>query len=1009
MKRKFIIDEEINLNELDLLNTKKYATSIRKIILNSPINKVFTIGLFGGWGSGKSSIIKTVQSDLEKNTTQKIKFINYDAWKYANDSFRRMLLLQIQAELKFKQTELMEKFYAHENRETKISAKFNVTNFIITCLIVAIGLLVVLIANFNQKISIITAIIVPFLSILSNIFFKVFDQLKISIQKPYYFAPEQFEDCFKQIVSKSLKQYTWVEKTGLYISGEHFVKDIDKLVIVIDNIDRCHKELAYSLLTDIKTFLGNENYNIVFVIPVDDEALKKHIINTTKPDNKSDGNIEAEEFLRKFFNITVRLKQFHSREIIDLTESLNKKYDLNFNATTVNLISKEFAKNPRRIIQFFNNLSSELNNYEENFSEINESIICKFQIIKEEFPDYYNLISRNPYFINNPSDKLIKEIEDNPALRSFLEQTRALTHNTSFIVFDSILSNSKGLSILPQEVIEIIDDLNYEALNEYVSSNKDQLHAILKDIINNLKSAVLRQLWDTDFINNFELLTSINSKNKIEFADNLNIHGIIQNHFDIIIDNSSNINNILVYANDLFGQSIPSLKENLIEHISDKIIKDSKVDPYYKNIFILMLNEFTDASDLSKFPKPFWEVFKLDTSILKVNELTNVQAKYLITDSFIEYCITKIEVISEEDYYYDILKDLLKLKRLSNNLANFLFEKVNQKLPDFRGYSKDDIIKILIEVDELLSLIMNDLRHDTDKLQALLDKFSNGWRIPHAHPNYANNPANDTIKNLITESLNSPEDINELMNFYSNLYRITIGNISVLSSVNNILSNSANRSIVNEYLIKLKQEFALTSFYDIILGDRTYSPHTLQLFDFIFTKKSDKKEYLLSDVKLSNKISELLDYSITEDPEVQKFLVRLSNRDERVRKVMISLICAKDKDYILKLSTELQAFAIDSIKDGEVIFDYENNIGFLKVIATKGSNIHLRQLTRVLVRKIDKEVTLLDAVSIIKELKSIPNKESIKLLFSLESLSENEIHRPEIEESISHIKNITEK
>jgi len=103
MKRNFIVDEEINLNENDLLNTKKYATTLSKIVLNSPLNNVFTIGLFGGWGSGKSSITKTVQTELEQLDKLKIKFIKYDAWKYANDSFRRMLLLQIQESLKFTQ------------------------------------------------------------------------------------------------------------------------------------------------------------------------------------------------------------------------------------------------------------------------------------------------------------------------------------------------------------------------------------------------------------------------------------------------------------------------------------------------------------------------------------------------------------------------------------------------------------------------------------------------------------------------------------------------------------------------------------------------------------------------------------------------------------------------------------------------------------------------------------------------------------------------------------------
>lgn len=59
MQNKFIIDKEIDLNESDFLKTKTYANNLTKIILNTEPNSVFTIGLFGNWGTGKSSIIKT--------------------------------------------------------------------------------------------------------------------------------------------------------------------------------------------------------------------------------------------------------------------------------------------------------------------------------------------------------------------------------------------------------------------------------------------------------------------------------------------------------------------------------------------------------------------------------------------------------------------------------------------------------------------------------------------------------------------------------------------------------------------------------------------------------------------------------------------------------------------------------------------------------------------------------------------------------------------------------------
>ena len=51
--------------ENDLLKTRIYANTLIKLINNTPPDKVFTIGLFGNWGTGKSSIIETAKQELE--------------------------------------------------------------------------------------------------------------------------------------------------------------------------------------------------------------------------------------------------------------------------------------------------------------------------------------------------------------------------------------------------------------------------------------------------------------------------------------------------------------------------------------------------------------------------------------------------------------------------------------------------------------------------------------------------------------------------------------------------------------------------------------------------------------------------------------------------------------------------------------------------------------------------------------------------------------------------------
>ena len=106
--RNFIIDKEIDLLEgqgsentqpSDLLKAMNYVETLTESVKNAPTDRSFNIGLFGDWGSGKSSIIKSFKHKIEADYSaqgKSIKVITYDAWKYANDSFRRMFLLQMQ-------------------------------------------------------------------------------------------------------------------------------------------------------------------------------------------------------------------------------------------------------------------------------------------------------------------------------------------------------------------------------------------------------------------------------------------------------------------------------------------------------------------------------------------------------------------------------------------------------------------------------------------------------------------------------------------------------------------------------------------------------------------------------------------------------------------------------------------------------------------------------------------------------------------------------------------------
>ena len=234
----------------------------------------------------------------------------------------------------------LKSFYNKVTKDIKFEHKLS--PFAIVCLIIGF-VLSIFVLPFNpidQGIKITSVMAFTLLSTIFTIITKLTDTYKTSITEEILFAPEQFSECFKKIID------------------DFFNKEQKKLIIIIDNIDRCQGESVYRLLTDIKTFLGNENKDIIFLIPVDDVELKKQIFSNTI-DNK-----ENEEFLRKSFNTVLRIKPYIETDMYEFAKKLAKDNNLQFNEDVIYLASKKYSKNPRRIVQLYNNLLSEFAFYE---------------------------------------------------------------------------------------------------------------------------------------------------------------------------------------------------------------------------------------------------------------------------------------------------------------------------------------------------------------------------------------------------------------------------------------------------------------------------------------------------------------------------------------------------------------------------------------------------------------------------------------------------------------------
>jgi len=259
---------------LDAFNHEAYARALFSILdENSP---PLSIGLFGPWGIGKSTIISILFKLISESKTGSLKPIYFNAWKYSGDAFRRQLLIEVAKQVYHGHSDYdatvsrLEKLnYTDVLRQTgekgivaKLKAiatfkgieikKAGLARLIFASLVAAIGLVLSVFAkSLYPLVAGVLSAVVAFLMGLK--FEDVFVIQETSVYDPRLIFPEQFEAEFRKLIGPS----------GPLGSL--------KPVIVIDDIDRCEAATIRDILVSVKTFLGEEN--CFFIIPCDDRTI----------------------------------------------------------------------------------------------------------------------------------------------------------------------------------------------------------------------------------------------------------------------------------------------------------------------------------------------------------------------------------------------------------------------------------------------------------------------------------------------------------------------------------------------------------------------------------------------------------------------------------------------------------------------------------------------------------------------------------------------------------------
>jgi predicted KAP-like P-loop ATPase len=254
----YIVNDQAT--EIDALDFTPYVETLADIIQTG--NTPLTIGVFGTWGSGKTSLMKMVKNKLPNDFT----VAWFDAWKYDKEEtlWRAFLLSFLSAvkETSQKQGKPIEEFEKMQSllyREMELEKVGGVTIDLPKLGgAVATGL-VKLSLSFIPGISTLTKLVEELQSGAAKsgtddaVSAITRERTKIYIEQVQFL--EQFQEKFAKLVK-------------VHIAPK-------RLVVFVDDLDRCLPEKAIGVLEAIKLFLDVEN--CIFVLGLDQEVIARGI------------------------------------------------------------------------------------------------------------------------------------------------------------------------------------------------------------------------------------------------------------------------------------------------------------------------------------------------------------------------------------------------------------------------------------------------------------------------------------------------------------------------------------------------------------------------------------------------------------------------------------------------------------------------------------------------------------------------------------------------------------
>lgn len=273
-------------SKIDMLFYTPYAETIAEFAEDPKLSPL-TVGLYGSWGSGKSSLLHLIEKNLLKDGSQTI-CITMNAWQFEGYEDAKIAIMESLLKLLLKNKGIAQK------TTDAIKALVKRVDFIkLGTNLASKGLPFALSAITGNPIP----LAVNLTSTLSD-----FESL-----------PTQLEN-FKESYLKSEEESSQTENVRKF--REEFAKmlnemeNLSSLVVIIDDLDRCSPERIIDTLEAVKLFLAVPK--TTFIVAVDQRIIE-YAVDVKYP--KANGVEISNDYIEKIIQLPIKIPELSPKDI----------------------------------------------------------------------------------------------------------------------------------------------------------------------------------------------------------------------------------------------------------------------------------------------------------------------------------------------------------------------------------------------------------------------------------------------------------------------------------------------------------------------------------------------------------------------------------------------------------------------------------------------------------------------------------------------------------------------